>query len=278
MNLRPRIIRTVPVYLLAVLSFLNGCEEAVDEPEVTDDSPKLEVYYSLQNSSEKYSISDLDTINANLGDTLSISIHYTGGEFLGLSGGNALEVTDEGNGEYTGVVVKSGLSVIRAYMDPYVYGSTVQLVADYLLDIPTIMYIYGITSEPEITIEPDDDAVAVNSIRAELETSLYLPVNNTDYILTSRTIHGGDLIYRTVDRDSIFGTFTSSDASRLSNITMNYNDREYNFTVEETASGIHYCILKQDLTALFYDKYPNMNEVSVKTSAIKVWTTYKTYF
>lgn len=275
MNLRSRIIRTVPVYLLAVLSFLSGCEKDADEPEVTDDSPKLEVYYSLQSSSEKYSINDLDTIKANLGDTLSISVHYTGGEFLGLSGGNALEITDEGNGEYTGVVVKSGWSVISAYMDPYVYGSTVQLVADYLLDIPTVMYIYGITSEPGITVEPDDDTAVVSSIRAELEAGQYLPVNNAYYILISQAIHGGDLIYRTVDRDSIFGTFTSSDASKLSDITMNYNDREYNFTVEETESSIHYCVLKQDLTTLFKNKYPNVNEVSVRTSAIKVWTAYE---
>lgn len=73
--LRSRIIRTVRIYLLAVLSFLNGCEKDADEPEVTDDSPKLEGYYSLRNTSEKYSINDLDTIKANLGDTLSISIY-----------------------------------------------------------------------------------------------------------------------------------------------------------------------------------------------------------
>jgi len=247
--------------------FLVGCENNKNELEEVDTTPRLEIFYSIDNtSSDKYSVMHNDTIAVNLGDTLSLYItEYYISRFIGVFGDSGVEITGNEDKEYMCVAVNSGVSSVGLYADTEGEG---YLDVIFFINISSYKYYFNIISDPVVTIDTED--VTIKSlIQAQLKENM-MPVINTSYRLECNAIDGGELLYVTAS-EGFWGTFTTSRIDPITDMTLYYNNLEYSFIIEKIDSDEleNAYWLKQDLTSVFQDKYSNVNEVTVKTKSLK---------
>jgi hypothetical protein len=254
------------INLTLIIFFCFSCKDS-NKDEVTSNNLKTEISYSKKGS-DKELISQNDTITANLGDTLNISVN-TNGVNMGLFGNDNLDIQESENGEYLCVVKAAGTATVGNLT--YTEDSSDYLLVNFYIKVSSKKYIYVVIKDPIFVVNVGNEALQ-NTIQAELKSASSLNIFNY-YKLECKTLQGGNLVYITTAKDTINGTFTSSNILKMNDIAMSYKNSVYNFTLEKAtdynfADGYY---LKQDLTERFRVMYPSetINEVSAKALTLK---------
>jgi hypothetical protein len=253
-------------YLVLIPLFCVCCKDSKSDDE-TSYKLKTEVSYSV-NGSDSMLISLNDTIKAKLGDTLAISIK-TNGSNMGLYGSGNFDIKDSGNNKYLCILKGAGTAIIGGLT--YDKEASENILINFFVKVSTIKYKYVVIEDPAFVVNVGDENLK-SKINAELKNVCPLNIFNY-YKLECKTSHCGDLVYITSAKDTINGTFSSSDILKMNDIEMSYNGSVYDFTIEKaTASKFAYgYLLKMDLTEKFRAMYPSetINEVSASALAIK---------
>lgn len=255
-------------FYIFILS-LSGCSDEQD----TGDAWGIEFSYKKSpGDKDIWPIEDGDTINAFMGDTLILYINCKGGELQEILAGDALEITDRGNGEYSILIAKGGEGLyLFAIMNPYHLEGNIQKDSWFFINASIYSYQYYVTGKPAVIVEPDDTGLE-NIIRAELEENRLLLPTDSRYNLETTTIYEGALTHTPVNGESSYGTYTSTNILAMKDVAFHYNDLTYDFTMERYYTVIGYFSVfqfKQDLTSLFRDKYPSVTGVFVQTQMLK---------
>jgi hypothetical protein len=134
-----------------------------------------------------------------------------------------------------------------------------------MVHVPSFSYRIFTVEEPTFSIDAEPGSLK-DAIQTELEDT-YAPERIT---LTCNAVTGGDLQLVTVEKETITGTFTTSNVLDLTGFTLYYNNSAYAFTLEKSATEPDYYFLEQDLTEEFRAKYPTetINEVTITTLSV----------
>ncbi len=258
------------VFFASFLFLFYECNND-DEPENTGEE-YIKIYYTHQDSENKQLASDDDTIVANVGDTLFVSVEITEEEDAGFSSVQVfvtdnLKTEEVGDYTYRCIASEAGIAFISAYAENS-YLLLPDLTDNIYVNITAPSYLLLIIEEPSFVIDVEDEGLKTK-IEAELEES-YAPDFYNFYTLTCNTANSGKLQLVTAGNDTISGIFSSSDVFGLRDITMSYNNSTYSFTLESQKENSGYYYLKQDITEEFRTEYPTeiINEVSITSLAI----------
>lgn len=253
-------------YLVLIPLFCVCCKDSKNDDE-TSDKLETEISYSV-NGSDTTLISLNDTITAKIGDTLAISIK-TNGSNLGLYGSGNIDIKDSGNNKYLCILKGAGTATIGGLT--YDKESSDNILINFFVKVPSIKYKYVVIKDPAFIINVGDESLK-SKIETELKNTCPLNIFNY-YKLECNSLQGGNLVFITSAKDTINGTFSSSDILKMNDMAMSYNGSVYNFTIEkDTDSKLAYgYLLKMDLTEKFRAMYPSetINEVSVSALALK---------
>ncbi|MGV8092288.1 MAG: hypothetical protein AB2L24_10540 [Mangrovibacterium sp.] len=249
---------------VSVLCLFFSCSKD-NEPEKPED-PKLELYYSYQDTT-RHLLSDNDVITINLGDTFSIFADITNitGDNLVILGKNSFEYEKTGDYKYQFVAQNAGLFNMGAFTYDQETGE--DFITYFEVNVHSFSYeIFTIESTFSIGAETES---LKDAIQTELEDT-YAPEFRPPLTLTCKTTTGGDLEFVTAEKETVTGTFTTSNVFDLTDITMYYNNFVYAFTLEKSDIGPAHYLLKQDLTEEFRAKYPTetISEVTITTLSI----------
>jgi len=255
------------VYFIISLFLCFSCKDSNKNEEVISNNLKTEISYS-KNSSDKELLSQNDTITANLGDTINFSIS-TNGVNMGLFGDNNIDIQESGDGEYMCIIKSAGTATIGNFT--YSEDSSNDLLINFFIKVPTKKYNYVVIKDPTYTVNIGNETLK-STIEKELKDAFPLKLFDR-YKLECNALQGGNLVYISTSKDTISGTFTSSNVLKMNDVAISYNGTVYNFTLEkDTDSQLAYgYYLKLDLTEKFRTKYPSetINEVSVSALTLK---------
>ncbi len=259
--------------LFSILFFFLSCEKDSEQVNINTGEENIKIYYTYKDSNKQLA-SDDDTLTISLGDTLSLSIEII--EITDIENAELdsvrifitdnFETEETGSYEYLCVAKETGLGAIITLVSGSELPSDL---IDYLyVNISYCSYSFLVVEEPSFIIDVGNESLATK-IKAELKDN-YAPGFIDNYRLTCSTFYGGDLQLITARNDTITGTFTSSDVFEMEDITMNYNNSCYNFTLEQKEEDSDFFYLKQDLTEAFRTKYPTetINKVTINTLSV----------
>ena len=269
--------KVINIISLVLIPFFCVCCKDSNNNSNNEESTNLktEISYSI-NGGDKKVISQNDTITASLGDTLIVSVN-TNGVNMGLYGNNNLDIQESGNSEYVCVVKASGITTVGDFTytedssEDSSDNSSEDLIFNFFIKASSKKYRYVVIKDPTYVVNVENETLK-STIQTELKS--VSPLNIFSYYkLVCTSLQGGELVYITTAKDTISGTFASSNVLKMNDIAMSYNGSVYNFTLEKAtdtqfADGYY---LKQDLTEKFRAMYPSetINEVSVSALAIK---------
>ncbi len=249
------------IFSLPFLFLLLRCEKEKEQLETKEQ--KFEIYYSYEDTSKQL-ISDNDSITVDLGDTLLVFVEISDIDtsFINLIS-SGFETEKMRDLEYSCVAKKTGLGTIAAYSSDL----SSDLLTNFFVVIPSVSYTLIIV-ENSFIIDVENESLET-TIHNELEDA-YEPDTVSIFNLSCTTIEGGDLQFITNQKDTITGTFTSSNIINMNDILMDFNNYSFNFEVEKYESSRYYRYLKQDLTEEFRTKYPTetINEITVTSLAL----------
>jgi hypothetical protein len=253
---------------VSVLCLFVSCSKD-NEPEKPE-APKLELYYTYQDTT-RHLLFDNDVITINLGDTFSLFADITNitGDNLVILGKNSFEYEKTGDSSYQFAAQKAGLFNMGAFTYDQETGE--DFITYFDVNVPSFFYEVFTAEDPVFNINVETESLK-DAIQTELEDTyapkfLYL----TRITLTCNTITGGDLEFVTAEKETVTGTFTTSNVFDLTDITMYYSNFVYAFTLEKKSDiGPAHYLLKQDLTEEFRAKYPTetINEVTITTLSL----------
>ncbi|MFV0522669.1 MAG: hypothetical protein ACK5MI_09645 [Mangrovibacterium sp.] len=260
-------------FLLFLFSIaFSSCNKDLDEP-TSESTNHLRLYYS-HNDDEKL-IKPEDIIDLTWLDTIRVRIKsedpFKITQLL-LNCPESVYRTNEGNYQYTLSAPQSGLfeidvcAVLREEDGSADSGVYETIDNSFFLHVPTIDYSLQRYAPTEYVIDVEDSA-----LKAKIQSDLKLDsLSNFNTINLSCNSPSGGAYQSHIDNSSnvITGEFTSTDVSNLTDATFIYNGFKYPFSFSVSdlfSNGDAYCVLKQNLTEMYQQKYdsPDIKEVSI---------------
>lgn len=257
----------IPSVLLAY-----SCHKSSDtEEEVEEASSKVKVYYSY-NDIEQALLTDKDTITVNLTDTFILNVDiaddYQVMEYF-IGDTKPFDFAEQDNYQYRFTTTESGVLPLSVFV---YFGSDVDdyYVTTFYINVPTINYTIFALENPTYTIDVENDELK-NNIQADLESGYFLKM--WPLKLECNTTTGGNYQLKLQSETNYSnGTFTTSDASDMTDFEFTYNNQVFSYELsqdyEEDSRFYQY---NQDLTEEFKAKYPeeSINEVSLTFKGIR---------
>jgi len=258
-------------YFLLLLLSLVGCDndnKAINE----DNTESLNVYY-LSKGGDTILISNGDTIQQNLGDSVEFFIE-TSLNLIGLFGDKHVELTrnETDNLIYSCKMEQAGVSSLGAFAYSFDEEAVTNIEKEkyFFIKIPSWLLSILVVEDPDISIEANSDVK--EAIEKKLTDQYSIPTLFNSYKLNVESLTEGNVTCTTATKDTIIGEYSSSDISLLHDLAIQLNNKSLVFTIEKATDreyGQGYW-LKQDFTEEFQKLYPdaNVSKVAVSTLAI----------
>lgn len=247
--------------LACISSFFFACHDdsGSNSPKASD---TLSLYYSYDTLANK--LSQNDTLFVPLGKTFSVNVKSNLSYYKFCSVDDKISVKENGSNQFTCTPIETGVTLVDAF------GSTSS--EDGISSIVTKLYVKVLPVSRTFFVNDDAPTsnidVSSDSLKSIIQSELvYYTQYYVEYKFTYDTEFTGDLSV-TTSNASVTGRFFSN-LSDMSNITMNYNDSTFYFTLKRRDGYSGYYWLTRNLTSIFQKKYPKetINSVTMTAAA-----------